>query len=70
MTVAHEFLHLFGATDKYNVSLDAFPRGTVTDRDIMRLTSERLSRLRIDLGTATEVGWAAWAHNENDHRNL
>ncbi|MDB5351829.1 MAG: hypothetical protein JWN86_3076 [Planctomycetota bacterium] len=56
-TFAHELLHLFGASDKYGVPLATFPRGTVTDRDVMRLEFERLSRLRIDPGTAREIGW-------------
>lgn len=56
-TVAHEMLHLFGATDKYGVPLRAFPAQTVTARDIMRLTHASLSRLRIDPKTADEIGW-------------
>jgi hypothetical protein len=56
-TFAHEFLHLFGASDKYGVPLRAFEPGQVTDRDIMRLEYERLSRLRIDPATAAEIGW-------------
>ncbi len=57
VTFAHELLHLFGATDKYNIPLHQFPRGSVTERDIMRLEFEGLSRLRIDPGTANEIGW-------------
>ncbi len=44
-TVAHELLHLFGATDKYGVPLDNFPPGSVPRRDIMRLDEDRLDRL-------------------------
>ena len=56
-TLAHEILHLCGATDKYGMSLRQFPRGTVTERDIMRLDTSLLSRLRVDPGTASEIGW-------------
>lgn len=58
-TYAHEILHLFGATDKYDVGLDAFPEGSVTPRDIMRLEANALARLRVDLLTAAEIGWAS-----------
>ncbi len=58
VTLAHEFLHLFGATDKYGTSLRSFPDRSVTARDIMRLDHERLGRLRVDGLTATEIGWA------------
>ena len=55
---AHELLHLFGATDKYDViSLHDFAPGSVTERDIMRTGSRRLERLRIDPLTAAEIGW-------------
>jgi hypothetical protein len=57
VTFAHEFLHLFGATDKYEVPLSRQPRGEVTDRDIMCLYHNRLHRMRIDLATAREIGW-------------
>jgi hypothetical protein len=57
VTVVHELLHLFGATDKYALPLDAFPPGSVTSRDVMRLDSSRLDRLRIDRATAAEIGW-------------
>jgi hypothetical protein len=56
-TLAHEILHLCGATDKYDVSLSRFPRGAVTDRDVMRLDTRSMSRLRVDPGTAAEIGW-------------
>ena len=56
-TLAHEMLHLFGATDKYGTSLKRFPPGTVTRNDIMRLDETRLNRVRIDPLTASEVGW-------------
>jgi hypothetical protein len=57
VTVAHELLHLFGASDKYGTSLQSFPEGSTTRRDIMRLEVERLSQLRIDRLTASELGW-------------
>ena len=56
-TLAHEFLHLFGASDKYGTSLRSFPVRSVTGRDIMRLDHERLGALRIDPLTASEIGW-------------
>ena len=56
-TVAHEVLHLFGASDKYGVSLDSFPTGSVTARDIMRLRHDSLFRMTIDPLTASEIGW-------------
>jgi hypothetical protein len=55
--LTHEFLHLFGASDKYGTPLATFPRQSVTSRDIMRLDHDRLSRLRIDALTAREIGW-------------
>jgi hypothetical protein len=55
---AHEVLHLFGASDKYDtISLKDFPSRSVTDRDIMRCRNWRLKRLRIDPLTAAEIGW-------------
>jgi hypothetical protein len=58
VTYAHELLHLFGASDKYDVSsLQGFPAGSVTERDIMRTGRRRLDRLRIDPLTAEEIGW-------------
>ena len=59
MTVVHELFHLFGASDKYGIPLRSFPPKSVTDRDVMRLDSETLSRLRVDPATAAEVGWAS-----------
>ena len=56
-TFAHELLHLFGATDKYAMSLDSFPPDSVTRMDIMRLEVETLKRLRINPLTAEEIGW-------------
>jgi hypothetical protein len=56
-TLAHEFLHLFGATDKYGTPLASFPPGSVSPQDIMRLGVDRLSKLRIDSLTAAEIGW-------------
>lgn len=57
VTVAHELLHLFGASDKYGRPLREFDPGTVTSREVMRLSSDRLSRLSIDPATAAEIGW-------------
>lgn len=59
ITFVHELMHLFGASDKYDVSLSSFPRGTVSERDIMVLGIEALSRLHVDPLTAVEIGWAA-----------
>ncbi len=59
ITFVHELMHLFGASDKYDVSLASFPRGTVSERDIMVLGIESLSRLHVDPLTAVEIGWAA-----------
>ncbi len=55
--LAHEVLHLFGAQDKYGWPLSHFRAGGVTDRDVMRLESERLADLRVDPITASEIGW-------------
>lgn len=57
VSIAHELLHLFGATDKYGSPLSGFPAGLVSRRDIMRLDYETLSALRIDPLTAREIGW-------------
>jgi hypothetical protein len=59
VTLAHELLHLFGASDKYGTSLRSFRPGTVTSRDVMRLDETRLSRLRIDPLTSSEIGWSS-----------
>ncbi len=67
-TLAHEFLHLFGATDKYGTSLRSFPARSVTSRDIMRLDRERLGGLRIDPMTASEIGWAALGSSRERNR--
>jgi hypothetical protein len=56
-TVVHEVLHLFGASDKYGVSLATFPPGSMTERDVMCLNFDALSRLRVDPLTAVEIGW-------------
>jgi hypothetical protein len=58
-TVVHELLHLFGASDKYGVSLGSYPPGWVTSRDVMRLDHQSLSRMTIDPMTASEIGWGA-----------
>jgi hypothetical protein len=57
VTVVHELLHLFGATDKYGVSLQSFPPHSVTSREVMLLYESSLSRLRVDPQTAAEIGW-------------
>lgn len=57
VTLAHELLHLFGASDKYGVRLAEFPPGQVTSRDVMRLHFDRLGQLRVDPLTAAEIGW-------------
>jgi hypothetical protein len=57
VTVTHEVLHAFGATDKYGTSLARFSKGDVSHFDVMRLDTERLGKLRIDPLTAREVGW-------------
>jgi hypothetical protein len=57
VTLVHELLHLFGATDKYAVPLRSFPPKSVTSREIMRLDETSLLRLRIDPLTAQEIGW-------------
>ena len=56
-TVAHELMHLFGASDKYGVPLSDFPSGSVGRRDVMRLDETRLDRLRVSRLTAAEIGW-------------
>ena len=56
-TVVHEMLHLFGATDKYGVSLRSYPPRWVSSDDIMRLESNNLHRMRIDRLSALEIGW-------------
>jgi hypothetical protein len=63
VTVVHELLHLFGATDKYGLPLRSFPPRSVTSREVMLLNESSLPRLRIDPRTATEIGWVteAWA---------
>jgi len=60
-TLAHETLHLFGASDKYGTPLGSFAPGTVTHRDIMRLDYDRLEQLRVDPLTARELGWGGEA---------
>ena len=57
LTVVHELLHLFGASDKYGVDLGEFTDGSVTRNDVMRMDHESLSRLRVDDLTAREIGW-------------
>jgi hypothetical protein len=57
VTIVHELLHLFGASDKYNRSLREYPSSTVTRREVMRLDETQLARLRIDPSTAREIGW-------------
>lgn len=55
--IAHEVLHLFGASDKYGVPLESFRPGEVTRHEIMRMEARRLERLRVDPLTARELGW-------------
>lgn len=57
VTVVHEMLHLFGASDKYGRSLASYPRGSVTAREIMRLNLDRLARMQVGPLTAVELGW-------------
>jgi hypothetical protein len=57
VTIVHELLHLFGASDKYGVPLHSFPPRSVTHREIMRLDESSLLRLQIDPLTAEEIGW-------------
>jgi hypothetical protein len=57
VTFVHELLHLFGAQDKYGYPLHTYSLGSVSERDIMRLDANVLSRLRIDPATAREIGW-------------
>jgi hypothetical protein len=57
VTLVHELLHLFGASDKYGIAFDRFPPGEVTSRDVMLLATDSLSRLRVDRLTAREIGW-------------
>lgn len=58
ITFVHEILHLFGAMDRYEDPLGSFPPRSVSDRDVMLLEYESLSRLRVDPLTAVEIGWA------------
>jgi len=58
VTFVHELMHLFGAMDKYREPLSSFPRGSVSERDVMCLNFEALSRLRVDPLTAFEIGWS------------
>ena len=67
-TVAHELLHLFGASDKYGMALRSFPTGSVSPRDIMRLNHDKLSRMTIDRLTASEVGWEPSGSTKNARR--
>lgn len=59
VTIVHELMHLFGASDKYGVAFDTFAPGDVTSRDVMLLATESLARLRVDPLTAREVGWSS-----------
>ncbi len=68
VTLTHELLHLFGASDKYGTPLSTFPRHTVTSRDIMRLDHDRLGRLRIDSLTAFEIGWVSSPSRPKENR--
>lgn len=57
LTLAHELLHLFGATDKYGRPLSDYPAGTVSNRDIMRLGARTLTQHEVGPLTAYEIGW-------------
>lgn len=59
VTVVHEILHLFGATDRYGRPADGDPEALTTAGgcDVMRLDQNRLSRLRVEAWTAREIGW-------------
>jgi hypothetical protein len=60
ITIVHELLHAFGATDHYGISAKRFGRRQVTAGDVMLLHDDRrLSQLRIDPLTAEEIGWVA-----------
>jgi hypothetical protein len=67
-TVAHELLHLFGASDKYGVSLRTFPPDSVSSQEIMRLKFESLGRMRIDALTASEIGWGREVRPDRAHK--
>jgi hypothetical protein len=58
VTVVHEMLHLFGATDKYGHALKSYAPRAVTGREVMRLSVTRLERLQVDPLTALEIGWS------------
>jgi hypothetical protein len=68
-TVAHELLHLFGASDKYGVALQSFPMGTVGGREIMRLNHDSLSRMTVGRLTAFEIGWLSPMESRGDKKN-
>ncbi len=57
VTIAHELLHAFGATDKYQASTTRYPRGAVSEWEVMLLHHKALGRLRVDPLTAREIGW-------------
>ncbi len=64
VTIVHELLHLFGATDKYHEPLRSYPRELVSERDVMCLYYEALPRLRVDRLTARELGWVGASTKE------
>ena len=68
VTIVHELMHLFGASDKYGVPLRSFPPRSVTERDVMILSFESLSRLRVDPLTAGEIGWGRGNAKRVDHK--
>ena len=55
--IAHEVLHLFGASDKYGVPLDSFRSGQVTHRDIMRMDAAPPRTASSRPAHRREVGW-------------
>ena len=68
VTLAHEFLHLFGASDKYGTALSSFPPRSVTSRDVMRLDRSRLNQLRVDPLSGSEIGWTTSTLPRADNR--
>ncbi len=68
-TVAHELLHLFGASDKYGVALGSYPEGSVSSREIMRLNHDSLFRMTIDSHTAVEIGWSSTVNQNSPKKN-
>jgi hypothetical protein len=68
-TVAHEFLHLFDASDKYGDPRGSFPPGSVSSHEIMRLNYDSLSLMTIDPLTALEIGWSSQIEVKGSNKN-